>query len=178
MAILSRAVIETPLGGMLALASPRGLVALEFDAEARHARLDHRLARFLPDHRLVDQPSAILDRAREWLARYFRGESADVSSLPLDQYGAPFERKVWRALVEIPAGETDSYGGIARKIGDPGAARAVGLANGANPIAIVVPCHRVIGSNGSLTGYGGGLERKRWLLNHEARWRRDLLRYS
>jgi len=77
---------------------------------------------------------------------------------------------VWQALREIPAGTTTSYGAIARKLGKPDAMRAVGLANGANPIAIVVPCHRVIGSDGSLTGYGGGLERKRWLLAHEARY--------
>jgi methylated-DNA-[protein]-cysteine S-methyltransferase len=83
--------------------------------------------------------------------------------------GTPFQVRVWTALREIPCGETRSYGDIARRIGDPKAVRAVGLANGANPIAVVVPCHRVIGANGSLTGYGGGLPRKRWLLAHESR---------
>ena len=81
--------------------------------------------------------------------------------------GAPFERRVWAALRLIPPGRTVSYGEIARQIGAPGSSRAVGMANGANPIAIIVPCHRVIGSNGTLTGYGGGLDRKAWLLNHE-----------
>jgi methylated-DNA-[protein]-cysteine S-methyltransferase len=88
--------------------------------------------------------------------------------------GGPFERRVWGALLQIPAGETRSYGAIAKALGSVGASRAVGMANGANPIAIIVPCHRVIGSNGTLTGYGGGLDRKTWLLNHEARWRHTL----
>ncbi len=172
---LSRAIIQTPLGPMLALASEQGLCALEFDSERRHTRLERRLARFLPGHVVEDRPADPLDQARAWLARYFAGESADPGGIALDQRGAPFERKVWTALLRIPPGSTDSYGGIASKIGAPGASRAVGLANGANPIAIIVPCHRVIGSNGSLTGYGGGLDRKKWLLNHEARWRTDAL---
>ncbi|PYR47968.1 MAG: hypothetical protein DMF89_17445 [Acidobacteria bacterium] len=90
-------------------------------------------------------------------------------------HGAPFEQRVWRALVHIPAGQTTSYDAIAQQLGDAGAARAVGAANGANPIAIIVPCHRVIGSSGSLVGYGGGLDRKMWLLDHERRWRADTL---
>jgi len=106
---------------------------------------------------------------------YFDGSTADVSALALEMYGAPFERNVWRALLEIPAGETRSYGAIARALGSPNASRAVGLANGSNPLAIVVPCHRVVGSSGSLVGYGGGLERKRWLLDNEKRWQRDRL---
>jgi len=81
--------------------------------------------------------------------------------------GTPFQRAVWRALREIPRGATESYSKLAQRIGRPTAVRAVGLANGSNPIGIVVPCHRVIGANGSLTGYGGGMERKRWLLEHE-----------
>ena len=85
--------------------------------------------------------------------------------------GTDFQREVWRALRGIPCGTTLSYGELARRIGRPNAVRAVGLANGANPIGVVVPCHRVIGSNGSLTGYGGGIERKRWLLDHERQMR-------
>ena len=87
--------------------------------------------------------------------------------------GAAFEKRVWKALTRIPPGETTSYGAIAKALGSAGASRAVGAANGANPIAIIVPCHRVIGSSGSLTGYGGGLDRKTWLLNHEKRWSRE-----
>jgi methylated-DNA-[protein]-cysteine S-methyltransferase len=173
---LARTTIETPLGPMLALASDRGLVALEFDAESRHVRLERRLRKFLPGHAVDDRLHAdALDRTRAWLDRYFHGDDADLDALTLDQYGEPFELKVWRALLAIPPGQTETYGGIAATIGAPGAARAVGLANGANPIAIVVPCHRVIGSNGALTGYGGGLDRKRWLLDHERRWTPDRL---
>ena len=87
--------------------------------------------------------------------------------------GAPFEKQVWAALRAIPPGETTSYGAIAKSLGSAGASRAVGAANGANPIAIIVPCHRVIGASGDLTGYGGGLERKTWLLTHEHRWRHE-----
>ncbi|HWA75933.1 MAG TPA: methylated-DNA--[protein]-cysteine S-methyltransferase [Polyangiaceae bacterium] len=101
------------------------------------------------------------------LLRYFEGDLAAIEGLPLAMEGTEFQRRVWRALCEIPCGETRSYADIARRIGNPAAVRAVGLANGRNPIGIVVPCHRVIGANGTLTGYGGGIERKRWLLAHE-----------
>lgn len=104
---------------------------------------------------------------RAQLGEYFAGERSDFD-IPLSMAGGEFERTVWRALCEIPYGTTASYGEIARRIGHPDAARAVGLANGRNPIAVIVPCHRVIGADGSLTGYGGGLERKRLLLELEA----------
>ncbi|HEU4976428.1 MAG TPA: methylated-DNA--[protein]-cysteine S-methyltransferase [Baekduia sp.] len=104
---------------------------------------------------------------RAQLGEYFAG-ARRTFDLELDPHGSPFERAVWHALTEIPYGETESYGALARRVGRPGAARAVGLANGRNPISIVVPCHRVIGADGSLTGYGGGLERKRTLLELEA----------
>jgi methylated-DNA-[protein]-cysteine S-methyltransferase len=99
---------------------------------------------------------------------YFAGNRAALDDLQTATNGTPFQRKVWAALRTIEAGETVSYGTLAVRIGQPTAARAVGLANGQNPIAIVVPCHRVIGADASLTGYGGGIERKRWLLAHEA----------
>lgn len=101
------------------------------------------------------------------LQAYFAGELTDFD-LPLEMHGTDFQRRVWTALCEIPYGETISYGELARWVGNPKASRAVGLANGRNPVAIVVPCHRVIGADGSLTGYGGGLDRKVWLLEHEA----------
>lgn len=103
----------------------------------------------------------------ETITRYFAGELNAIDRIPVETGGTPFQREVWRALREIPCGSTTSYGALAKRIGRPAAVRAVGLANGANPVAVVVPCHRVIGSNGSLTGYGGGIERKRWLLDHE-----------
>jgi len=101
------------------------------------------------------------------------GTAAPLDDLPLDMRGAPFEKRVWTALRAIPPGHTTSYGAIAEALGSTGASRAVGAANGANPISIIVPCHRVIGSTGSLTGYGGGLDRKTWLLDHERRWRTE-----
>ena len=168
---LYRVTIPTPLGDMLALASVTGLCALEFDRRARHERLDARLRRYFHGEQIVDEDTSILGLTRDWLATYFEGTSADAVHIPLDLRGAPFELRVWRALREIPPGTTSTYGAIATQLGTPGASRAVGAANGANPVGIIVPCHRVIGSSGTLTGYGGGLERKEWLLRHEARWR-------
>ena len=101
------------------------------------------------------------------LASYFNGDIHTIDDLPTATAGTTFQREVWRALREIPAAETISYGKLAERIGRPRAVRAVGLANGSNPVGVVVPCHRVIGANGSLTGYGGGLHRKEWLLAHE-----------
>jgi methylated-DNA-[protein]-cysteine S-methyltransferase len=101
------------------------------------------------------------------LAAYFDGDIHAIDDIPTATAGTAFQREVWRALREIPAAETISYGQLAERIGRPRAVRAVGLANGSNPVGVVVPCHRVIGANGSLTGYGGGLHRKEWLLAHE-----------
>ena len=175
---LSRAVLPTPLGEMLALSSDEGLCALEFTTmqgkargEGRLSRLDARLAKWFPPHEIIDQESPTIGNARRWLTAYFDGVSADISGIPLDLRGAPFEKQVWAALTRIPAGATTSYGAIAHELSSMGASRAVGAANGANPVAIIVPCHRVIGSNGALTGYGGGLNRKTWLIDHERRWR-------
>jgi methylated-DNA-[protein]-cysteine S-methyltransferase len=186
---LSRAVLATPVGDMVALSSDEGLCALEFvdvpargwralgpaARDARLTRLEKRLARWFPPHRIAEDDNAIIRATRDWLTAYFDGRSADVSPIRLDMRGADFEKRVWKALLTIPVGVTTSYGAIAKQLGDVGASRAVGLANGSNPIAIIVPCHRVIGSNGSLTGYGGGLERKTWLIDHERRWRTDSL---
>src|SRR3954471_14550692 len=171
--ILSRAVLGTPVGDMLALDSGDGLCALEFTGpEKRLVGLEARLRRYFPPHEIVDAETPTIARTRAWLDGYFAGASADISGLRLDMRGAAFEKRVWDALRRIMPGETTSYGAIARILGSAGASRAVGAANGANPIAIVVPCHRVIGSSGALTGYGGGLERKTWLLEHERRWAR------
>ena len=177
---LFRDTISTPIGDMLALASEEGLCALEFTtvqgpsrSQEPLTRLNARLGRWFPQHRIVDRDTPTIARTRAWLAAYFEGTAAEVSGLPLDMRGAPFEKRVWTALRTIPPGRTTSYGAIAQALGRAGSSRAVGAANGANPIAIIVPCHRVIGSTGSLTGYGGGLERKTWLIEHERRWRTD-----
>ena len=103
------------------------------------------------------------------VAAYFAGDVRAIERLPVETGGTPFQRAVWAALRDIPCGTTVSYGEIARRIGRPKAVRAVGMANNANPVGVIVPCHRVIGAGGDLTGYGGGLDRKRWLLDHEAR---------
>jgi methylated-DNA-[protein]-cysteine S-methyltransferase len=104
---------------------------------------------------------------RSALSRYFKGELGSLAAIKWRVAGTAFQRKVWTALTTIPAGTTLSYGALAAQLGMPKAVRAVGHANGSNPISVVVPCHRMIGADGSLTGYGGGLERKRWLLQHE-----------
>lgn len=112
---------------------------------------------------------------RDAFEAYFAGEVRALEAVPWRAAGTDFQQQVWRALCSIPAGETLSYAKLAERVGRPAAVRAVGLANGANPVALVAPCHRVIGANGTLTGYGGGLHRKRWLLAHEGASFRDLL---
>ena len=129
------------------------------------------------DQRHAPAPSKDWIRNDEWftevaaqLAAYFAGELTTFD-VPMNLVGTEFQRHVWSRLTEIPYGTTISYGELARRVANPLASRAVGLANGRNPVAIIVPCHRVIGANGDLTGYGGGLDRKTWLLRHEASFR-------
>lgn len=114
----------------------------------------------------VEQRTEVLLRTAVQLEEYFAG-TRRVFDVPVSPRGTEFQEQVWRALLEIPHGETRSYGELARSLGRPSASRAVGAANGRNPISIIVPCHRVIGANGDLTGYGGGMPAKRWLLEHE-----------
>ncbi len=142
--------------------SPVGLLTLAGrDRRLMHLRMVDQT--YEPSHDGWERDDAAFPDAVEQLESYFAGELFDFE-LDLELMGTPFQRNVWAALLTIPYGETRSYGEIAAQIGSPGAFRAVGLANGHNPIGIIVPCHRVIGSNGSLTGYGGGLDRKRALL--------------
>jgi len=160
--------LESPVGKLGLAFAGSTLYALEFDADA--AMLRQRLVARFGTVELEPQPlpAALGDR----FAAYVRGDVAGLDAIAVETGGTAFQRDVWRALRDIPAGQTLSYAELARRIGRPRAVRAVGLANGANPVAIVVPCHRVIGANGTLTGYGGGLWRKRWLLDHEARFTR------
>jgi methylated-DNA-[protein]-cysteine S-methyltransferase len=123
------------------------------------------LGRWYPEERIA---RGVRLELRRTLEAYFAGDLAALDRIDVEMNGTPFQRRVWDALRRIEAGTTTSYGALARRVGEPSAVRAVGAANGANPVAVIVPCHRVIGSNGSLTGYGGGLERKKWLLAHEA----------
>ena len=148
--------VATPLGAMLAATDGRASLALEFDAP-----------RQLSVEALTPTARDLVEALRSRLGAYFAGERV-VFDLPLAPSGTPFQLAVWDALCGIPYGETVSYAEIARRVGRPSAVRAVGAANGRNPIAILSPCHRVIGANGTLTGYGGGLDRKRKLLELEA----------
>ncbi len=158
---------HSPLGEILFVSDSDGaLRALDF------VDYEQRLNRLLRLHYGAYQldpapaPLAVVNA----LTGYFAGDLDAVAKLRVATGGTPFQREVWAALRRIPAGRTTTYGELAVQLGRSGASRAVGLANGSNPIAIVVPCHRVIASNGALTGYAGGLQRKRWLLEHERRY--------
>jgi methylated-DNA-[protein]-cysteine S-methyltransferase len=144
--------MKSPIGELLLFGGERALQGLYMDGRPGG------------DWKRADEP---FESARAQLDEYFAGRRSKFD-IELDLRGSAFQRAVWDALLEIPYGETRSYGEIAKRIGRPDRARAVGAANGSNPVSIIVPCHRVIGADGSLTGYGGGLERKRWLLEHEA----------
>ncbi|MBM4415851.1 MAG: methylated-DNA--[protein]-cysteine S-methyltransferase [Chloroflexi bacterium] len=162
--------IASPVGTLFVGASAAGLHRVEFvDPGHDEAALAPRLARDAGGeaHRDAAHADPGLHAAIAALDAYFAGR-ATAFELPLAPRGTPFQLAVWRALLDIPPRRTCSYGTLARAAGWPGAARAVGAAVGRNPLAVVVPCHRVIGANGTLTGYGGGLDRKRWLLAHEA----------
>ena len=152
--------METPVGELRLIAGERGLRAILWGAEdvARIASID--------EAELVDGSNAVLDQAVAQLEDYFAGTRREFD-LPLDPQGTPFQQSVWMVLRTIPYGCTISYGQQASQLGDPNKARAVGAANGKNPLSIVVPCHRVIGSGGQLTGFAAGLDVKSWLLDHE-----------
>jgi len=151
------------------LDSPVGTLLLRGDAEALTGLYMHE-QRHLPELPAgCERNDRAFRQAREQLNAYFAGKLQEFE-LALAGEGSAFQQTVWKALCKIPFGATESYGGLAKRIGNANASRAVGLANGKNPIGIIVPCHRVVGANGSLTGYGGGLERKQWLLEHERRY--------
>jgi AraC family transcriptional regulator of adaptative response/methylated-DNA-[protein]-cysteine methyltransferase len=150
---------------MLAAASERALCLLEF-LDRRMLETQLRRLKMAFDAPIVPGMNAILEQTKTELDEYFAGERREFT-VPLDVAGSTFHEGVWRELLTIPYGETRSYGEQSRRMGRPDAVRAVARANGDNRIAIIIPCHRVIGSDGKLTGYGGGLWRKRWLLDHE-----------
>jgi O-6-methylguanine DNA methyltransferase len=158
---------SSPIGSILVVSDAEGTVrALDF---ADYEQRMHQLLRLRwGDYALAEGPTPTV--AIRALEAYFDGDLGAVAAVPIQAGGTAFQRDVWNALQAIPAGTTTSYGRLAANLGRPKACRAVGLANGSNPISIVVPCHRVIGSDGSLTGYGGGLPRKQWLIQHESEW--------
>jgi methylated-DNA-[protein]-cysteine S-methyltransferase len=167
---LSLAMITGPLGALTLVASDVGLRALLWPDEpvgrvpSAALAAEQRDGGFVVDSR----HRQFVEDARRQIEEYFAGTRL-VFDLPLDPVGTPFQCEVWTVLRSVPYGATMSYGEQARQLGDVNKARAVGAANGRNPISIIVPCHRVVGSNGSLTGFAGGVEAKRWLLDHERR---------
>jgi methylated-DNA-[protein]-cysteine S-methyltransferase len=162
--------LATPIGEALIVTDEAGYLRA-FDWADRESGM----ARLLRLHygALVPRSGAAPRHVIRRLRSYFEGELGGPGAIEWRTAGTPFQRAVWTALTKIAPGETLSYGALAAKLGWPKSVRAVGMANGANPISVVVPCHRVIGADGSLTGYGGGIERKRWLLNHEGAAFRD-----
>ena len=157
---LATTLFPSPVGLLALVASDAGLVAVLWE-EDDPARVRLPATGERPDHPILRQTAA-------QLADYFAGARRQFD-LPLDFRGTAFQQRVWAALLAIPFGETRSYGAIASAIGQPTASRAVGAANGRNPISIIAPCHRVVGSNGALTGFAGGLAAKTWLIDHERR---------
>ena len=164
----------SPIGLLFLARTAKGLRFLEFMNRKSLKRMIASHATALPD--ATWEPSLLeLKSVTEQLESYFLGTLREFE-IALDPVGSAFQLKVWDALTKLPFGETRSYGDVARAVGQPRSARAVGLANHDNPIAIVIPCHRVIGADGRLTGYGGGVNRKRWLIEHEARHARPVTR--
>ncbi|MCW8332148.1 methylated-DNA--[protein]-cysteine S-methyltransferase [Photobacterium sp. SDRW27] len=147
---MNNQLLQTPIGWLNIVADESAVMAIEFDA----------------DPTASEAPNVVSNQCCQQLEAYFNGESKNFD-VPLRMEGTEFQRQVWQALNHVPYGETCSYADIANRIGNPKAVRAVGAANGKNPIPIIVPCHRVIGSSGKLTGYAGGLDLKVWLLEHE-----------
>lgn len=161
--IIQIADIDSPIGMIRLAANDAGLVALDYldRWDEVRQRLERRFGKL--DFQKADDPHGAITRIK----RYLSGDLSALEDIPVDTGGTEFQQQVWMALRAIPPGRTTSYLEIARSIGRPNATRAVGAANGRNPISIIIPCHRVIGTDGQLCGYAGGLERKRWLLSHE-----------
>ena len=160
---IALATTDSPIGELTVAARGSKVCLVHFGPIDRYVRTT--LARWYPDAQVEPgkDPGGVL----KVLARYFSGDLASLDEVVVELHGTSFQQRVWLALRTVTAGTTASYAELADRVGAASAVRAVGAANGANPVAVVLPCHRIIGSNGSLTGYGGGLDRKRWLLDHE-----------
>ena len=157
------ATVDSPIGKLTVAARGSKVCLVHFGPESEKVRA--ALSSWYPDHAI--EPAADPGGVVAVLGRYFAGDMTSLDEVEVELHGTDFQQRVWLALRSVAAGTTSSYAELARKVEAPAAVRAVGAANGANPVAVVLPCHRIIGSNGTLTGYGGGLDRKRWLLNHE-----------
>jgi methylated-DNA-[protein]-cysteine S-methyltransferase len=156
--LVAQARLDSPVGPLTLAATEQGLAFLLFD-EPVHYHTDLEVP--------VDPDNPFIAAASQQLERYWSGECPTRFDVPLDLQGTPFQRAVWNALLDVKPGDTSTYGAIARQVGAPNGSRAAGAAIGRNPVAIIVPCHRIVGSNGSLTGFAGGLQRKEHLLQHE-----------
>jgi methylated-DNA-[protein]-cysteine S-methyltransferase len=156
--LVAQARLDSPVGPLTLAATEQGLAFLLFD-EPVHYHTDLDVS--------VDPDNAIIAAAAKQLECYWRGECPARFDVPLDLQGTPFQRAVWNALLDVKPGDTSTYGAIAKQVGAPNGSRAAGAAIGRNPVAIIVPCHRIVGSDGSLTGFAGGLQRKEHLLQHE-----------
>jgi methylated-DNA-[protein]-cysteine S-methyltransferase len=163
MGAIALATVESPLGALTVAANGTAVCLVHFGSATAYALA--ALAKWYPGGKTETHPDP--GGAVTVLNRYFDGDLASLDEIDVELHGTAFQQRVWKELRSVRAGTTSSYAELADRVGAASAVRAVGAANGANPVAIVLPCHRIIGSNGSLTGYGGGLERKRWLLNHE-----------
>lgn len=161
--------IATPIGPMVAMATDSGLCALEFDRDGRLGLWEQRSRRWFSGTESRVGSNVHIEQAEKWLNAFFAKRWNQLPSVTLDQRGSPFELRVWTAMRKIPRGETKTYGGLATELGTNSGARAVGNASRRNPIALIVPCHRIVGAGANLTGYGGGLAAKGQLLQHE-RW--------
>ena len=166
--VLHQTILQSPIGPLAAVASDRGLCALEFHSEGRPAPPIDRLRRWHPEAAVAEGANPHLEKTRRWLSCYFAGRFDALEAVDLDARGTPFDLAVWRAMREVKIGAVSTYSALAARLGNPRASRAVGTAPGRNPICIITPCHRIVGADGSLVGYGGGLAVKRWLLQHEA----------
>jgi len=160
--MLALSEVQSPIGTLYVVEGDAGVCALGFEDD-RDATLAALRTRFGSEPRAADQPTIAARRLRA----YLDGDLDALDDVRVDARGTPFQQRVWAALRTVRRGRTATYGQIAQALGQPTATRAVGLANARNPVAIVVPCHRIVGANGMLTGYAGGLDRKRWLLRHE-----------
>jgi methylated-DNA-[protein]-cysteine S-methyltransferase len=163
MNVIALTTIDSPLGTLTIAANGPRVCLVHFGAATQRVR--STLASWYPGFAI--ESSTDPAGAATVLRRYFEGDLASLDEVEVELHGTSFQKRIWMALRTVTVGTTLSYAALARRVGSPSAVRAVGAANGANPVAVVLPCHRIIGSNGSLTGYGGGLDRKRWLLEHE-----------
>lgn len=167
---LFQTIFHTKVGNMKALATSNHLIALEYDHQSRLQLLEKRLQKYLGTWMIQEEENPILAMTKTWLDAYFSQDFSFLQKLPaiaLCSMGSDFEKKVWSEMKAIPLGKTISYQKLAEKIKCPLGSRAVGNASRKNPLSLIVPCHRVVGSHGELTGYGGGVMNKEWLLKHE-----------